>query len=101
MSVDLPAPILAQQRVDLARQQIEIDAGIGDDAGKALDDAAHFDDSVDRCFCHSMALCFGHGQRLFAHLEPPPGYHDRCKLDQVSFDSGLDTPRPPLRMLVE
>ena len=35
--------VFAQQRVDFAGQQVEIDAGVGRHARKALDDATHPD----------------------------------------------------------
>ena len=53
--------VLAQQRVNFTRQQIEVDAGVGDHARKALDDAAHFD--------YGMARCIGHGLACSAHLD--------------------------------
>ena len=39
----LAGPVLAEQRVDLARAQVEINLVVGDDAGERLDDAAHLE----------------------------------------------------------
>ena len=39
----LAGAVLAEQGVDLAGAQVEVDAVVGDDAGEALDDAAHLD----------------------------------------------------------
>ena len=39
----LAGAVLAEQGVDLARPQVEVDVVVGDDAGEALDDAAHLD----------------------------------------------------------
>ena len=45
----LARAVLAQKRVDLTGQEVEIHAGVGEHAREALDDAAHLDDGVRRC----------------------------------------------------
>ena len=42
----LAGAVLAEQGVDLAEAEVEVDAVVGDDAGEALDDAAHLDGQV-------------------------------------------------------
>ena len=43
MSVLLPAPFSPSRAWTSPRAQVEVDVVVGDDAGEALDDAAHLD----------------------------------------------------------
>ena len=43
MSVDLAGAVLAEQGVDLAGPDLEVDAVVGDDTRIALGDAAHLE----------------------------------------------------------
>jgi len=44
-----PSAVLAEQRMNLARENIEFDAVIGDEIAKPLDDAARFEKMPARC----------------------------------------------------
>ena len=52
----LAGPVLAEQRVDLARAHVEVDVVVGDHAGIALRDAAH----LERRDVGGLARGFGH-----------------------------------------
>ena len=44
----LAGPVLAEQRVDLARSQVEVDVIVGEDAREPLDDAGRLEGRSDR-----------------------------------------------------
>ena len=52
IKVLLPAPFFAQQTQNPAFSQREVDIVVGENAGEAFGDAAHFEDGSD----------FGHGE---------------------------------------